>query len=66
MWASAEAVPYAIMRMRFIRGEISMAPMMTATEFRFSPTEAMKMAQTMMTMFVPVNFPPPRILSLIS
>ena len=50
----------------FIRGDISIAPMMTATEFVFNPTEAIKMAQIMMTMLVPRNLPPDMILSLIS
>ena len=49
-----------------ISGEISIAPMMTAIELVFSPTDAIKIAQIMTTMFVPVIFPPDKIRSRIS
>ena len=41
-----------------IRGEISIAPMMTAVEPVFKPTEAMIIAQIITHMLVPVTLPP--------
>ncbi len=41
-----------------MRGEISMAPMMTAVLFMLSPMEAMKMARIRMHILVPLRVPP--------
>lgn len=49
-----------------ISGETSIAPIMTGMELVFSPTDAIKMAQTMTTIFVPVTRPPDSSRSLIS
>ena len=38
-----------------INGEINMAPMMTAVELTFSPTEATMMANTRIHIFIPRN-----------
>lgn len=43
-----------------------MAPMMTATELVLSPTEAIRIAQIITTILVPVIFPPLRMRSRIS
>ncbi len=42
-------------------GEMSMAPMMTAVELVFSPSDAMNIATMRMSMFVPRNDTPSRI-----
>ncbi len=44
-----------------ISGDISMAPIITAVEFVLSPSEAMSMASTRISMFVPLNDTPSRI-----
>ena len=43
-----------------------MAPIITATELVFKPTEAIRMAQIITTILVPVIFPPVKIRSRIS
>lgn len=45
-------------RIGFISGEISMAPIITAVEFVFKPTLAIKMAQNNITNGVPFSFTP--------
>ena len=49
-----------------IRGEMSMAPMMTAVEFTFRPSEAMKMAKIRIHKFAPLNSTPLRMDSMAS
>ena len=44
-----------------IRGDMSMAPIMTAVELVFRPSEAMKMARMRITRLVPRNDTPSRI-----
>ncbi len=39
-------------------GEINMAPITTAVEFTFNPTDAMRIAQTRINMLVPRNTTP--------
>ncbi len=44
-----------------ISGEMSMAPMITAVELVFRPSEAMKMARIRISMLVPLKETPSRI-----
>ncbi len=44
-----------------ISGEMSMAPIITAVELVLSPSDAMKIASTRITMLVPRNDTPSRI-----
>ena len=44
-----------------IKGDINMAPMITAVELTFSPKEAMKMANIRIQRLVPLNSTPLRI-----
>ena len=41
-----------------INGEISMAPIITAVELIFNPTDATTIAKTQIQRFVPLNFKP--------
>ena len=47
------AMPYPMATIPPMSGEISMAPMMTATLFMFRPTQAIMMAMTRTMRFVP-------------
>lgn len=49
-----------------IRGEISIAPMITAVEFIFKPREATKTAKINTQRLVPLNSTPFRIVSIVS
>ena len=55
---SLDTIPYAEAIMLPIRGEISMAPIITAVEPTFRPTEAIMMAHIIMHILVPVILPP--------
>ena len=49
-----------------IKGEINMAPMITAVEFTLSPREAIKMAKINTQRLLPLKLIPLRILSMVS
>ena len=52
--------------MQPISGDMSMAPIITAVEFIFNPMDAIKIASTRITRFVPLTTPALNILSSIS